>query len=100
MKKSSKYWTGVGNISTVCLSDAKRDREDLEDSLPDFYMKEQDIPEYLEGCGLTTCTAADMPEDVDVLQDKEQTKEKKLSSASIAGPDTKKTIILEKMTQV
>lgn len=77
MKKSNKYWTGVGNISTVCLSEVKRDREDLEDSLPTFYMKEQDIPEYLEGCGLTTCTAGDMPEDVDGLRDnKEHAKEK------------------------
>ena len=97
MKKSSKHRTGVGNISTVCFSDVKREKGETRESLSHFYMKEQDIPEYLEGCGLTTCTAGDMPEAVEVLRDSKehQHKEKKLSSASLSTSDTKKTVTVK-----
>lgn len=94
MKKSSKHRTGVGNISQVCFSDVKRDKGDPRESLSNFYMKEQDIPEYLEGCGLSTCSAGDMPEAVDVLRE-QQPKEKKLSSASLSTSDTKKTVTVK-----
>ena len=97
MKKLSKHRTGVGNISTVCFSDVKRDKGDPRESLTNFYMKEQDIPEYLEGCGLTTCTTADMPEAVEVLRNSKEhhPKEKKLSSASLSTSDTKKTVTVK-----
>lgn len=98
MKKSSKHRTGVGNISQVCFTDVKRDKGDPRESLSNFYMKEQDIPEYLEGCGLSTCSSGDnMPEAVDVFreQQQQQSKEKKLSSASLSTSETKKTVTVK-----
>lgn len=65
------------------------------------YMKEQDIPEYLEGCGLTTCASTENPEITEAHQEmlrdvkeKEPPKEKKLSTASISS-ETKKTVTVK-----